>query len=136
KDVEQWFEDRLQSKLYHDRSTAAGALARVGKRAEPLAPKVRPLLNDRAVDVRVLAAVSLWEITGRSEGAVDALKASLHEKPASITLVPTTRGLSHYYGALGCLGAMGESAREAAGDVAQFLKDRDSLLSVLAARAL
>lgn len=137
-EAQRWLGEKLQSKSREERARAASAIGTAGKRAEPMAAKLQPLLKDEAVEVRVLAACSLWSIDPRSGNVVGVLQQSLGEEPKGIHLKePTYRwALDHRHVAVLCLGKMEASARDTASDIARLLKDDDQTLRWFAAMAL
>ncbi|WP_405938845.1 PBS lyase [Streptomyces sp. NBC_00726] len=58
------------------RRAAAGAVGRLGWRAAAGAPRLRELLYDGNVWLRVDAAIALWEVSGRAEDSVPVLLAA------------------------------------------------------------
>jgi hypothetical protein len=140
RNAQRWLGEKLQSKSREERGRAAAAIGAAGKRAEPMAAKLQPLLKDEAVEVRVWAACSLWSIDPRSRDVADVLRQALRKEPIGILLLePTTFSEwfpGHRHIAVQCLGKMEADAREAASDIARLLKDEDQTLRWFAAMAL
>ncbi len=139
RDVQQWLAEKLQSKNREERMRAAAALGATGKRAEVMVAKLQPLLKDEAVEVRVMAARSLWKIDTRSPNVASVLQESLREKPMSVLLEPisfSSWNPDHRHLAVIYLGQMGTDAKEAASDIARLLKDDDKNMHWFAAQAL
>jgi hypothetical protein len=138
--AQQSLSDWLQSKDSGERMRAAAALRLAGQRAEPMAAKLRPLLKDEAVEVRVMAASSLWKIDPRSPDVVGVLRKSLHEEPKGVFTRPLISAHewvpNHIFLAITCLGDVGERAREAASDIVPWLKKGNQSVRWVAARAL
>jgi hypothetical protein len=65
----------LQADQVHDRRAAVVALGALGPRAAVVAPRLRGLLAHEELWLRVDAAISLWEVTGRSQETTEALLA-------------------------------------------------------------
>jgi len=139
RDARQWLTEKLQCKDRHERMKAAAAIGAAAKRVALMAPQLQPLLKDEAVEVRVMAAWSLWRIDPGSPNVISVLRQSLTEEAMGVRLQPWTFSEwapNHKIIAVDCFRAMGPDAREAAGDVARLLKDDDQALRWSAARAL
>ncbi len=136
----EWFGDRLQSKDSQERATAASALGAAGKRVAPVLPKLRPLLQDPQVQVRVAAARAVWQISPGNGDVVGVLRNSLAIPAVDMEFTTpwtiSALGPNHHQAALSALWRMGASAVPAADDIAKLLKDADISTRCLAAQAL
>jgi HEAT repeat protein len=139
------------------RGLAVRALGKIGKDAKPLAAEVIKLLDDGNPQVRIQAAVALWEIDDNASGKpalVGALKNAnvrVREQAcracaevAGSPVVPMTtltdrlkdEAASIRKLAAEALGAAGAKATDALPELKNVLKDQDGLVRVSAALAL
>ncbi len=106
-----WLAARLNTEK---RVVVLAALGRVGPRAKPLVPQLRPFLNSSFPATRVVAASALWRIEGFASAKVlDVLCAAITETPVDFALRPwgpSPPGNSHSAYAAGSLASMGPLA--------------------------
>jgi HEAT repeat protein len=140
------------------REWAAEALGNMGQKSITAIPKLRQLLQDKHIGVRISAAGALWKIAGISDGALPLLTQALLQAnewdrqsalevlgkmgvaaiPAVPVMVEAIKDPNNMVrrAALNAIGALGTAAIAATPAVVQAINDRDDLTSHAALKAL